>query len=213
MSFITLNYKSLQLHTSAIVILALTLVLISCGAGIYKDHPMLQFDEDTLTANVYFIRPQPVKRKGIADNPIKVNYQNLPLLEISEGTYTMLQLKPSSGNVTTLSRTRFINKMQYDVIDVTRSRLYKFVAGRTYFIHLNRLDEEFRGIFYDPQPVDLATAKVLTDDLRASGLARSSRIEDIETVPTIPTPNPLEPAYPEDLYPKSPYLLDKPEKR
>jgi hypothetical protein len=188
-------------------------LLSGCGASVYKNHPMLQYSPDTLTAKVYFIRPQPAKPKGVADNKIKVSYQGVPLLEIREGSYTLVNIKPSSGEVTTHSKTRFINKDRYDAIDVSRSRKYTFVAGRTYFIDLKRINEEFRGIFYDPQPVNLATAKQLASELWADGPARDEPIEDIESVPPIPKPSPLEPAYPEQLYPGKPYLLDKPQQQ
>jgi hypothetical protein len=185
-------------------------LLSGCSASLYRDHPEVSFDPDTATAAVYFIRPAPVKTKGIADNPIEVSYKGKKLMKIPEGTYTMVKIKPGSGEVTTHSRTRFINKNRYDAIDVTRSRKYTFVAGRTYFIHLKRIDEEFRGIFYDPQPVDLMTAKQLADQLHVSGPADEAPIAQLEIVPDIPKPGELEPAYPEDLYPGSPYKLKKP---
>ena len=207
--------KQTRNHEKILAFLAVvifTFLLNGCGTEIYKDNPALQVEADTLTANVYFIRPTPVKTKPFADNKIRISYNGSDLLEIREGTYTLLKIKPGKGEVTTHSKTLFTGKSQ--PIDVNRSRLYTFVAGRTYFIYLDRINEEFRGVYYDPKPVDLQTAKTLVelDNLGASGLARQEPISAIKEVPPTPQTSPLEPVYPEQLYPKTPYILEKPVK-
>lgn len=188
-----------------------TLLLSSCGTKLYKENPALQVESDTELVNVYFIRPRPDKYKVVADNPIRVDYKNKPLIKIAEDTYTLVKLQPGKGEVTTRSKTRFTNRLY--PIDVSRSRLYSFLAGRTYFIYLKRVDEEFRGITYDPEPVGLAKAKSLSEKLHKWGLARQAPIAAIEEVPPIPKASPLEPVYPEKVYPSTPYLLDKPVKK
>lgn len=189
----------------------LAIALSGCGSSVSKKHPALQVNADTLTASVYFIRPTPFKSKGIADNPIGVSYKGKRLLTIREGSYTLLKIKPGKGPVTTHSKSMFTKQLQ--PVDITRTREYTFVAGRTYFIHLTRVDEEFRGIYYDPQPVDLATAKQLSEPLYASGLADDEPIALIKDVPSVPKTSPLEPLYPEQVYPKTPYTLEKPVKQ
>lgn len=182
-----------------------------CGTTINKLHPSLQdIDANTGTSSVYFIRPQPVKTKPIADKPITIDFKKKELLKIKEGNYTLLKIHPGEGIVTTHSLTKFTAQLQ--PMDVSRSRRYNFLAGRTYFILLKQLNEEFRGVFYDPAPISLYEAKVLADTLRANGLARSARIEDIVSVPDAPAQGELKPVLPENLYPKSPYLLKKPKK-
>jgi hypothetical protein len=188
-----------------------TLLLSGCGTTLYSEHPALQIESGTDTANVYFIRPRPVKYKGVADKPIIVDYAGKPLLKIAEGTYTLVNLPPGKGEIATHSQTLFTN--QPLPIDVSRSRMYTFLGGRTYFIHLKRVDEEFRGITYDPEPVDLATAKVLSEKLHKRGAAKQKPIADIEEVPPIPKASPLEPVYPEKVYPGAPYLLNEPVKK
>lgn len=190
--------------------LTTTVLLSGCGTKLYRDNPQLQTQSAEEAANVYFIRPRPVKPKPVADNAVTVDYQGKPLLKINEGTYILAKLQPGKGEITTHSITRFTNRP--NPIKVSRSRLYTFLAGRTYFIHLKRVDEEFRGIYYDPEPVDLETAKSLSENLGKRGLARSEPIGDIEEVPPIPKASPLEPLYPEEVYPHTPYILDKPVK-
>jgi len=59
----------------------------------------------------------------------------------------------------------------------------------------------------------LAKAKSLSEKLRKWGLATEEPIAAIEEVPPIPKASPLEPVYPEKVYPGTPYLLDKPIKK
>lgn len=189
--------------------------LIACSTvEVHKNHPAIQaVTPDTLTASVYFIRPQPVKPKGVADKPLLVMYNKIPLLTIYEGSYTLIKIKPGQGQISTHSETRFTNKTT--TIKVSRKRQYSFISGRTYFIHLERVDEEFRGIFYDPKPVQLEQAKALVaqSNVGARGMARDEPIDAIESVPMTPAASDLEPAYPEGLYKhqQKPYLLEKPE--
>ena len=147
----------------------------------------------------------PVKFKGVADSQITVDINGEPLLKIDEGAYTMLKIKPTKASVTTHSRTLFTTK--FEPIKVSRTREYNFIAGKTYFINLERINEEFRGIYYDPAPVTLAVAQKLTSTLRAVGKARSEPIDEIQKVADIPAPSKLEPALPENLYPGKPYLI------
>ncbi|MCG6968848.1 MAG: hypothetical protein LJE85_03685 [Gammaproteobacteria bacterium] len=204
-------YATTGFYYIAASLLSATILLSGCGTKVYRDNPALQAASDVEPANVYFIRPAPVKYKGIADSPLTVDYKGDALLKISEGSYTMVKIQPGKGEITTHSKTWFTNKRQ--PIEVSRSRKYDFLAGRTYFIHLKRVNDEFRGITYDPEPVNLQTAKTLSENLRKWGAASQQPIAKIEQVPPIPKASPLEPLYPEEVYPHSPYILDKPEKQ
>jgi hypothetical protein len=182
------------------------IVLVSCSSAKTVKNSFIDNDsEDQYVAKVYFIRTMPVKYKGVADSRITVDINGEPLLKIDEGAYTLLKIKPAKASITTHSRTLFTTK--YEPIKVTRTREYNFIAGKTYFINLERVNEEFRGIFYDPSPVTLDVAKKLTERLRAVGNARSEPIDEILKVADIPTPSKLDPALPENLYPGKPYLI------
>ena len=186
-------------------------LLSACGANIYAVHPELaQIQEDSAIAKVYFIRPQMEKNKGLADKTLSVRYKNNPLFTIDEGQYILVPLKPGKGIVSTHSITKFINRDQ--PISVSRQREYTFLAGGTYFIHLKRIDEEFRGIFYDPEPIDWEDAVRLTRDARPRGAARDARIASVsEAATNVPVPaSRLEPAMPEQIYPQQTYMLEIP---
>ncbi|WP_455198237.1 hypothetical protein [Kaarinaea lacus] len=192
--------------------LLLFVLALSIGcATVNEKHPMLvtkEIKEGDVAdyANVYFIRPKPFKPKGVADYTITVDYQDKPLLTIDEGSYTLLRIKPGTGKIKVNSETKFTNKLA--PIKVWRARQYKFIEGKTYFIHLKRVDEEFRGIFYEPQPIKYQEAKVLADDTLASGEARSMPIDELVNF-SEPPESAFEkqaPALPENIYKPEPYL-------
>lgn len=189
-----------------VFLLALVLMMLSCSTAKTIDNDYVdKIGGDLRVAKVYFIRSMPVKYKGVADSRITVDINGEPLLKIDEGTYTLVNIKPTKASITTHSRTMFTT--QAGPIDVSRTREYNFIAGKTYFINLERVNEEFRGIYYDPAPVTLEKAHELTKRLRAQGDARAEPIDKITKVADIPAPSALEPALPENLYPGKPYLI------
>lgn len=182
---------------------------LSACATVNQQHPDIETRADAPAAMVYFIRPKLDKHKDYADNRIRVEFAGKPLVSLDEGSYTLLRLKPSDGLVKVFSMTRFTNQNQ--AIEVWRERRYKFLPDRTYFIYLKQLNEEFRGIYYEPKPVDFDSAKQLVKSARASGAARNARIEDLKDVvaPPSSTIDNLEPALPENIYKSEKYLRDK----
>lgn len=205
----TLRYSSW--FSFCLALFVVSILLSGCGVTVYRDNPLLQnVTEKTPTACVYFIRPALIKPKGYADKPVTVTFEGEKLLTIAQGYYTMLQLKPAKGDVITHSLTKFTT--QLEPIKVHRKREYNFLAGKTYFIYLDQVNDGFRGIFYDPESISLTAAKKLIDDydIPARGEARSQPIEKIKEVPDAPPPGPLKPALPEDLYPHYHYLKKKP---
>jgi len=194
--------------------LFLTLLVISIFSGcatVNNKHPMviskeMKSDEPVNFAYVYFIRPKLDKSKGIADEPVRIEFQENVLLELDEGSYALLRIKLSKGEVKVFNKTNFVNNIY--PVEVWRAREYKFIEGKTYFIHIKQIDEEYRGVFYDPQPVDFATAKTLARQSRASGEARNASIEKLKDISEPPESavNKLSPALPEDIYKREPYI-------
>ena len=195
-----------------LLFLSLLIILVLPGCTtINNKHPMvvskdIKAGEPENFSYVYFIRPKPYKPKGAADETIRIEFQKEVLLTIDEGSYTLLRIKPSKGQLKVFNETRFINKTH--PIVVWRAREYKFIAGKTYFIYLKRINEEFRGIFYDPQPVNFEQAKILTQKPWASGEARNAPVDDLKNIQAPPTSavSGLSPALPENIYKKERYL-------
>jgi hypothetical protein len=198
----------IQRYFVALLAMSTVLWLAAC-ASVNQQHPEVETLAEAPAANVYFIRPKPLKTKGYADKPVRVDFQGQPLVTLDEGAYTLLRIKPSDGLVKVNSMTTFANQAQ--PIDVWRERRYKFLPGRTYFIFLKQLNEEFRGIYYEPEPVDWEMAKQLIETARASGAARNAPIEDLTEVVAPPnsTVDKLAPALPENIYKSEQYLRSK----
>lgn len=198
--------RSGNIHWTLLAFLLVHLLVAGCSNPVNYKNTHIQSDgEDTHIAKVYFLRPMPVKYKGIADNKLRVDFNKEKLLTLNEGQYALVKLKPSKGKISTHSRTKFIGSS--DPINVSRDREYRFIAGKTYFIHLHRVDEEFRGIFYDPSPITFQQALKLSSPLHAVGDASDEPIDEITSIKEAPQPSQLTPAFPEELYPGKPYLI------
>ncbi|MEE8379982.1 MAG: hypothetical protein V3R49_06380 [Gammaproteobacteria bacterium] len=203
--------RALNRWMPLLILLSLIIFLLPGCSSVNTKHPMVVSAEvkpgsPEEFSYVYFIRPKPYKPKGVADESIRVEFLEEVLLTIDEGSYTLLRIKPSKGLLKVSNETKFINDTR--PVKVWRTREYKFIAGKTYFIYLKRINEEFRGIFYDPQPVDLKKAKALSQKPRASGEARNIPIEDLKNISEPPSSavSGLNPALPENIYKKERYL-------
>lgn len=184
----------------------LLISLSACSGSVNVKHPVLQgISVGTPTAKVYFIRPRMLKPKGVSDNVLSVAFDNIKILDIHAGSYTLISIKPGQAIVSTQSSTTFTNSRI--PIKVSRQREYNFIAGKTYFIHLDRVNEEFRGVFFDPKPVNLATAKTLLSTCLPFGAAKHEPIEEIVTVEDTPMAGDMPPVLPENLYKEQEYLL------
>lgn len=199
-------------------VLILGVLLLTACASINKHHPQLMTEKLTeeqksQVASVYFIRPEPYKGKLMSNGPVRITFQNETLLEQDESNYSLLYIKPSKGTVKIHSQTMYTDKRA--PVDVWRSRDYKFIAGKTYFIYVRQLNEEFRGVFYEPQPISLREAKILIEPGKgfngrtiATGIARDAPIDKITEVNAPPASaiKGLTPALPENIYKQEKYL-------
>lgn len=198
--------KMIRVSLSPCGLAGIILALSACSGSININHPVIKnITPESPTANVYFLRPSLLKPKGIADNILHITANDIQLLEIRAGTYTLIKMLPGKVRIATHSLTKFTNKPQ--PIPVSRFRDYNFVAGKTYFIHLFRVNEEFRGVFFDPRPVDLRTAKSLLDSISPFDAAKDAPLESLKHVEETPEASELTPVVPEKLYPEEKYLL------
>ena len=163
---------------SAAFIIGLFFVIAGCGStSVHNDHILIETKEENPGANVYFIRPFTYRERGIADNPVKIELNRKKLVTLGKGEYTLVKIKPVEATITTRSHTMHTNKLM--PVEISRSANMHFEHGQTYFIHIRQVNEEFRGVYYLPELIGLKTARRLTATLRASGDARSARIEDL----------------------------------
>lgn len=195
--------------------LAIALLLGSGCATVNTQHPALAERPGPDIANVYFIRPVPTLTytHDFADAPVTIEFQGQKLLKLSEGVYTLLYLKPAKGELKVYNNTRYANRKSGQ--RVRKTRTYRFVGGRTYFIHIRQIDEEFRGIFYEPDLVSLKEAKQLARHLKRIGAAANAHpIDKLTRVnpPPASAAKDEKPILPEELIQTEPYLLDRKKK-
>ncbi|MBI3774628.1 MAG: hypothetical protein HY273_03585 [Gammaproteobacteria bacterium] len=155
--------------------LGLLAALAGCATTINKEHPMIVTQPDVAAANVYFIRPMTYRERGIADNPVVIELNGMEMLKLGKGEYTLLRVRPEKALLKTRNWTAFTNKDEY--VEMTRELRLELAAGKTYFIHIRQVNEEFRGVYYVPMLVDLKTAKELILDSGPTLGGRSAPID------------------------------------
>ena len=190
-----------------ICILICVILLSACAVGsVNKNHTALQnITPETPVANVYLLRPRMLKLKGASRGRLKVSFNGQLIAEMGAGEYTLVKIHPGQSRVATHSLSKFTNKLQ--PIQVSRFRDYNFIENMTYFIHISRVDEEFRGVFFDPKSVSLSAAKKLLYTLTAFGAAKDAPLESLDHVDLPAAPSELPIITPEKLYPDEKYLL------
>ena len=153
----------------------LVALLAGCATTINKEHPIIVTQPDVAAANVYFIRPMTYRERGIADNPVGIEINGVELLKLGKGEYTLLRLRTEKILLKTHNRTAFTNKDDY--VEMTRELRLELAPGKTYFIHIRQVNEEFRGVYYVPMLVDLKAAKELVLDAGPTLGGRSAPID------------------------------------
>lgn len=157
---------------TGITALLMLLALGGCSS-IMMDHPLIQKEPGSF-ATVYFIRPDTERSMGAADNRLVVELNQEPLLNLVKSEYTVLHLKPGEVDVTIKSLTiagpfREFKKMQ-------QSQRFEFEAGSTYYLSIEPVDGEFRGVYFLPRLIDLVSAKEISRFMRAVGPAKEAPI-------------------------------------
>ena len=169
--------RRLKVFGSFLICVGFLTALAGCETTINKEHPMIVTQADVAAANIYFIRPMTYRERGMADNPVVIEINGMEMLKLGKGEYTLLRVRPEKVQVKTRNLTRFTNKDDY--VEMTRELRLELTPGKTYFIHIRQVNEEFRGVYYVPMPVDLKAAKELILDARPTDAARSARIDTL----------------------------------
>lgn len=161
-----------------LVLGGLCLVLSSCAAtSINKNHDLYVTDPDLAAANLYFIRPFTYRDRGLADNPVHIEINGKELLSLGKGEYTFIRVKPVKVSLITRSLTQFTNGI--DPIEITRTSEIELLPGQTYYLHVRQVNEEFRGVYYLVEQVDLQQAKQLAEGLRSTNVPGSLSLDKL----------------------------------
>jgi len=163
----------MNIRTGTVALLLLQLLALAGCTTIDMRHSLVQTGAGNYAA-VYFIRPDTERYMGAADNRLAVELNKEPLLRLVKSEYTLVHLKPGEMDVTIESETvagpfRELKKMK-------RTKRFEFEAGATYFISIEPVDGEFRGVYFLPHMIDLASAKEMSRYMRAVGSASQAPI-------------------------------------
>lgn len=139
------------------------------GTRVDRAHPLITDAPSERSARVYFIRPQTERYLGVADNAITIEADRRPLLRMVKGEYALARMKPGAVWLTVRNQTSW--GPEHRIKEMSRSREFELAAGDTYYIVMEAVDGEFRGVHFEPRSVDVVRAKMLTRYLRARGRA------------------------------------------
>lgn len=161
-----------------IIGIILSLSLTGCWTSVKGSHPLVQKNQSQAHAQVYFIRPRGERFMGMADNRLTISLDRQPLLHLVKAEYTLTRLYPgqtwvSIDNLSTFGPAHRIKELH-------RSYSFSFAAGKTYYISIDPVDGEFRGVHFTAKALTLAEAQKITPQLRAVGSARWNPIPDTQ---------------------------------
>lgn len=143
------------------------------------DHPLVAAAAGNASATVYFLRPEPERRMGFADNPVVVELNQDRLMKLGLGEYTVVRLVPRASVFTLRNWTEA--GPNWDIRELERQYRFEFEPGQTYFIVVTAIDGEFRGVHFLAESVDAIKAREVAVRLRPVGDARSAQLADPPT--------------------------------
>jgi hypothetical protein len=162
---------------SAILVSA-CLMLFGCTASsVNSSNPLLSDYPDALVAKVYFIRPRTERYMGMADNRLTVELDRQPLLKLAKGEYALLHLQPGTAALGLRSMTTW--GPGHKIKEMSTLKEFSFAPGQTYYISVQPVDGEFRGVQFHASRIDRDTAAELSRNLNPVGRARNAPIQPL----------------------------------
>jgi len=163
-------------------LLAVTAALQGCallpGTRVDAANPQVVRNTDRPHATVYFIRPRTERTMAEADNELTIDLDHQRLLTLVKGEYTLARLKPGKFTLTVTSTTSMYIKTP-KLHKIKRSRDFTFAAGKTYYIVMQMVNGEFRGVYNVPVQVEAMKARRIVKYLRAIGTAKDDPINPV----------------------------------
>lgn len=174
-------------------VLSAVLALTGCsvtGTRVDTAHHLVSAAPETQFATVYFLRPPTERAMGFSDNALTVKVDGTKLLTIDKGEYTVVYMRPRVRTAVTLENltevgptknalamsdydaANWVQRGTWPVTEMSKSYDIALEAGKTYFLLLEPVDGEFRGVFFALRSVDAFTAQQVAHDMRAIGEAK-----------------------------------------
>jgi len=174
-----MKYKAISVFSVMSLTIVLSLSVTGCWTTVKDNHPLVVKNAAGPHAKVYFIRPRTERFMGMADNRIKILLDNVPLMDLVKNEYTLVDIEPGFRLITAENQTTY--GPAHKIKTEKRSSGFTFLAGNTYYVLINPIDGEFRGVIFIPNLIDLKNASRLARNLRAVGQARGNAIPDLAT--------------------------------
>lgn len=181
--------------------LAAALAMSGCGTmsgtRVNGQHHLVSQAPETQFATVYFLRPPTERAMGFSDNALTVKVDGSRLLTLDKGDYTLVYMRPrvrttvTLENLTEVGPTKsaatmsdydahnWIQRGTWPVRSMSKTYDFEFSAGKAYYLVLEPVDGEFRGVFFTLRSVDAFTAKQVTEDMRPRGDAKRAPLSTL----------------------------------
>ena len=156
---------------------ALTFALAGCATvtptRVRGDHPLVVAPDAPGAVRVYFLRPEPERAMGYADNALRVALEGRPLLTLNKGEYTLAYLHPRRNLTLTLSNLA-ARGPGWEPVPMERRFRLDLEPGRAYAVLLTPVNAEFRGVYFQARVLAPERAAAQVQGLRAVGAAREA---------------------------------------
>lgn len=156
-----------KLCNIGLVILYLISTAACTTTQIVDRHPLFIQSNNESYANVYILRPDTQRTRGIADNPVTIELDKIKISELARGEYILVKIKPTTTDFIVRSLAYVTGKTMPET--VWRARRFTFDANKTYFVVPRFQQQEWRGIYFIPELVSLEEASRLAADLKPAG--------------------------------------------
>lgn len=163
------------------LIMLVPLGLVGCaawswnGTQVNTSNHLVSAAGEPLFSTVYFLRPLTERSMGFSDNALVISLDGSKLLTIEKGDYTLVYMRPRVRTTMTLENVTEVGP-DWNTKKMAKNYEFGFTAGETYFIVLEPVDGEFRGVYFTARNVDSFTVKQLSRNLRPAGEARKAPI-------------------------------------
>ncbi|HHM04416.1 MAG TPA: hypothetical protein ENJ19_01565 [Gammaproteobacteria bacterium] len=163
------------------VALWVVLLVAGCslsGTSVNVRHHLVSGPAAPAVATVYFLRPQTERAMGFSDNALKIAVDGDHLLDLAKGDYTLIYMHPRVEVSVELENKTEVGPFWKTAV-MKKRYPFTFEGGGTYFIVVEPINGEFRGVFFKARSVDRFTAKTLAENMRASGVPHNALLSTL----------------------------------
>lgn len=136
---------------------------------------VLQKNLDQPYSTVYILREELNLYVGPAQGLVTVEINGNDVVKLASGHYVMLRVKPGESLVVIKSLSKVGNDPEPR--EMLGTALFNFSAGQTNFLRLKIFNEEFRGVYYQPERIEFNRARGLVRALKPVKVPQQAQID------------------------------------